>query len=266
MENKICTQCGHKNNLSANFCKSCGTPLTDVEKSAEQKAEEVKQKLKETANSVKQTSKDGISTFFILIKPVLKAKIIIPIVVIILSVVFWDNIVHSYEDYQYNQKLAKERKAEEVEKKAKKERLAREKKAEDERIAIERKAEEERIEREKKEAWDSREVFVDKSTGLIWQDDKNTKIVKIEWDDAVDYCKRLEFAGFSDWSLPSKNELEELYTKKDNLKYGSSYYYWSSSENVSGSSKAWGISFYSGDTYYYNKSGKYYIRCVRGRQ
>ena len=103
MENKICTQCGYKNNQSANFCKSCGNTLSDVEKSAEEKANEVKQRLKETANDLKQSSKDGITTFFIFLKPILKLKIIIPIFIILLSIIFWSNrnsIINIYHDYQ----------------------------------------------------------------------------------------------------------------------------------------------------------------------
>ena len=41
--------------------------------------------------------------------------------------------------------------------------------------------------------------------------------------------------------------------------------YWSSSENVSNSSKAWNVNFNSGNTNSNNKSNKNYVRCVRGR-
>ena len=41
--------------------------------------------------------------------------------------------------------------------------------------------------------------------------------------------------------------------------------YWSSSVNVSDSSKAWNVNFDSGNTNNNTKSNKNYVRCVRGR-
>lgn len=95
----FCQKCGQKNIDDAKFCSSCGNALgSGVEKSAEQKAEEIKQKSKESA-----------STLFYLIKPLLKAKVLIPVVVIALLVVFYPNMKSAYDDYQYEkEKLAKE--------------------------------------------------------------------------------------------------------------------------------------------------------------
>jgi Protein of unknown function (DUF1566) len=33
---------------------------------------------------------------------------------------------------------------------------------------------------------------------------------KLNWQDAVDFCRNLEFAGHSDWRLPTRTELESL--------------------------------------------------------
>ncbi len=69
------------------------------------------------------------------------------------------------------------------------------------------------------ENYDSRtinghEVVSDSSTNLLWQ--KNSKTVK-NWKEALAYCKNLEYAGYSDWRLPNKNELVTLvdYSKAD---------------------------------------------------
>ena len=50
-------------------------------------------------------------------------------------------------------------------------------------------------------------VVFDSSTNLLWQ--KNSKPVK-NWKDALAYCQNLEYAGYSDWRLPNKNELITL--------------------------------------------------------
>ena len=52
-----------------------------------------------------------------------------------------------------------------------------------------------------------KEVVFDPSTNLIWQ--KDSKQVET-WKDALAYCKNLEYAGYSDWRLPNKNELVTL--------------------------------------------------------
>jgi len=55
---------------------------------------------------------------------------------------------------------------------------------------------------------DAKDVVVcsDKKLGnLMWQD--GAEIFKGTLDEAKQYCKDLNFAGFSDWKLPSRTEL-----------------------------------------------------------
>ena len=51
-------------------------------------------------------------------------------------------------------------------------------------------------------------VVVDTLTGLQWQyADADVPDYGNAWKDALDYCENLEYAGFSDWRLPNKDEL-----------------------------------------------------------
>jgi hypothetical protein len=66
--------------------------------------------------------------------------------------------------------------------------------------------------------------------------------------------------GKSDWHLPSKDELNQLYSQTANVGGFEPEYYWSSSEEIAGSS--WGSSFGGGEGYGL-KSDTKYVRPVR---
>lgn len=88
----FCSKCGEKNEDDAKFCSACGDALggsnatqNNVDrKSAEERADDIKK-------AVSQKSKESASTIFYLLKPVLKLKLIVPIIVVSLSVVYWDD-------------------------------------------------------------------------------------------------------------------------------------------------------------------------------
>ena len=80
---------------------------------------------------------------------------------------------------------------------------------------------------------------------------------------AADICANLDLGGYSDWFLPSKDELNLMY---ENLKvFGvggfAVYYYWSSSEYLA--SIAWLQYFGNGHQYYNAKDDTYRVRAVR---
>lgn len=116
-------------------------------------------------------------------------------------------------------------------------------------------------------------IVVDKNTGLQWQDNKDAKTVKKNWSDAQKYCQDLSLGGYSDWRLPSYNEILSIadYNKyspaiKDGFENVVSDCYWSSTPYSSGNSYAWHVDFKDDYAFGSNKSSKHYVRCVRGGQ
>lgn len=116
----------------------------------------------------------------------------------------------------------------------------------------------------------SNQTVTDQKSGLMWMkaDDGTGRT----WQDAVDYCNGLDFAGQSDWRLPTRFELDSI------VDYGRSYpaiksvfvckssFYWSSLPYAGDPVYAWGIYFNDGADHWLDKSNRYYVRCVRAGQ
>ena len=81
---------------------------------------------------------------------------------------------------------------------------------------------------------------------------------------AAKLCYDLVLNGYSDWYLPSKDELNKLYLNKASIGGFASYYYWSSSE--SNIYLAWGQDFRYGSqgiSTKYSSSTDYKVRAIR---
>jgi len=107
------------------------------------------------------------------------------------------------------------------------------------------------------------DVFIDKKTGLIWQDNDETKTVRKKWEGTKKYCQHLNLNNFKEWRLPNKVELSSLYRHKKRLQNLAESNYWAVDVKPSDSSKSFGIDFYNGNKYWFPKSIKGYVRCVR---
>lgn len=91
-------------------------------------------------------------------------------------------------------------------------------------------------------------TWTDPATGLIWTAKDNGS--EVDWHQATNYCQNLSLGGYSDWRLPTIDELAGIDDKTQNvdgchIKGGISLAHcgiWSSSAG-SASGEAWGFDF-----------------------
>jgi hypothetical protein len=55
-------------------------------------------------------------------------------------------------------------------------------------------------------------TIIDRATSLMWM--KQPKQIALKWDDAVEYCRTLDYQGYQGWRLPTNRELEKLVDSK----------------------------------------------------
>ena len=80
---------------------------------------------------------------------------------------------------------------------------------------------------------------------------------RFTWHEAKEACEALG----EDWRLPTKEELNEMYKKRDVVGGFAFYYYWSSTEYDYGN--AWIQYFSNGNQYDYYKNNTNNVRAVR---
>ena len=98
---------------------------------------------------------------------------------------------------------------------------------------------------------------------------------RMTWQEAMDYCNKLSYAGHCDWRMPSIAELTSLI---DYTQYGPALpkghpfigvqasYYWSGSTYAEYTSYAWLVYMYDGFVNGGNKYSSYYVWPVRSGQ
>lgn len=79
---------------------------------------------------------------------------------------------------------------------------------------------------------------------------------------AAQFCENMNYAGYTDWYLPARQELNLIYQNSPAIGgFVYSTYYWSSTENAT--TTAWYFNFYNGSITANNKTNTLYVRCVR---
>jgi len=92
---------------------------------------------------------------------------------------------------------------------------------------------------------------------------------KMTWQEAhnwIDSLNKSKYLGFSDWRLPTRIELIEMYDNGKVDGFKTDTYYWSSTTNVSYTDYAWLVSFNYGYVNLSYKTLNFYVRPVRGGQ
>lgn len=142
------------------------------------------------------------------------------------------------------------------------------------------KSEDKEVGKKGKERFDFTDLHVkDNSSGLIWTIDGNLAGKGVKWEEANEFIARInadKYAGFNDWRLPSKEELESLATsgkiiqniyKEEKLSSAFNHagfrnvqtnYYWSSTTDEGNTYNAWIIAMYNGRM---SRDAKEYFNC-----
>lgn len=117
--------------------------------------------------------------------------------------------------------------------------------------------------------------FVDNNDGTVFDSQKDLvweklgSKVKLDWSIAVRRSKELYLAKYSDWRLPTIEELCSIvdYTRIapaiDPIFDCKPTWYWSGSSYAGSAGFAWDVGFGYGAVGHSHKSGDYYVRCVR---
>jgi hypothetical protein len=144
-------------------------------------------------------------------------------------------------------------------------------------------------------------TVTDTKTGLMWKrclerlsgvSCEDGKVEKYTWDEAVKRFKNVAYAGYSNWRLPTIDELKTLVhcskgvedKKSGRCNEGSerpminqqafpnadpnaeASFVWSGSPSAGGSEYAWFVNFYDGVSHYDYRGNGHAVRLVRGGQ
>jgi hypothetical protein len=126
------------------------------------------------------------------------------------------------------------------------------------------------------------EILTDHDKKIMWQDDasmtsqgsiyywtKNSSDYSDQSheDTAYTYCNNLALGVFSDWRMPTRDELLSIAKNNSNIKnspqYGVLYFTSESVDNDTSNSKAYGMNIGTGGILELSKTFGYHIRCVR---
>ncbi|MEA3491925.1 MAG: DUF1566 domain-containing protein [Campylobacterota bacterium] len=113
---------------------------------------------------------------------------------------------------------------------------------------------------------DKRDLVLDIKNQKLYYDAKPSK--EMSYDSALNYCREMDYLGYRDWEVPTKDELRSLLelsrthiSIKHAFKNVQQGIYWSSTKDRYES--AWYIDFDLGRYSTAKYDHKYYVLCVR---
>jgi hypothetical protein len=126
-------------------------------------------------------------------------------------------------------------------------------------------------------------TVTDNKTGLTWVKNPHTDLSErfkgeMKWQDAIDSCKELDFAGHKDWRLPTAEELISIINWEAGAKDSEptidtkffpdtkTSYYWTITPCPWNAGSARIVNFYGGGVSNYDKDDFNYVRPVRSSQ
>ncbi len=110
------------------------------------------------------------------------------------------------------------------------------------------------------------EIVKDSLTGLMWQKTYKDSVKKFA--DALSTCEDLDYAGFTDWRLPNKNELASIanyakYRPASDFPGMPNWTFRTSTTDTKTNSSAWYVIFSESIVNPYAKTNSDSVRCVR---
>lgn len=116
---------------------------------------------------------------------------------------------------------------------------------------------------------DSPGTVKDQTTGLVWQSEAPAE--PMSWDEALEYCSRLNLAGHGDWRLPNIKELRSLCDDAAARPLPSALFprfhggsTWTSTSENNRLDRAWHVSLDTGLVTHAMKTERLLVRAVRG--
>ena len=116
----------------------------------------------------------------------------------------------------------------------------------------------------------AKDVILDTTTSLVWQDASINKDALVTYEEATNYCKFLSIDKYKDFRLPTMVELQTLIDYKNynpailnGFKYVESTTYWTSTVFADAHDERWTVDFEKGSrsvkATYYDR----HFRCVQ---